>query len=415
MAIAYFDSNLNLRASKEKYRLLLSDINDVSTQQDLIVETKEKESFLSSVLFNIFKFNNRPKPSDRKRVLIISCFSEFGCETLGCMYCIPRLLKKTPGLYVIGIGWHGREFLYRNLVDEFWEIDESLMWLRDYCRAFHHISTNLKRIEESACRYGTVVPSSVLGRYFVGNLCHTCGKFWNQWKTKITECPNCKSTVITKSILGNVSESKKLAYAPPKIRSEIIEWANGLIKQKTVGVFARGRKTYGRNLPESFYLDLIKMLKNKGYDVVWMGEKQNILPCPDKGIFDFSKTPEARDLEKTLAIISKLSFTIQFWTASTRLAGMVGTPFLLFESPDQIYSYPTKLGQEGKRIELSTFGEKKLCIADYELCYNDLPQTLHLAEKCIEDMEQGDFSDVEGLIEDLAMARQQKKEYYASI
>jgi hypothetical protein len=42
---------------------------------------------------------------------------------------------------------------------------------------------------------------------------------------------------------------------------------------------------------------------------------------------DFSRLPEARDLELTLAIISQLQFTVQFWTASTRLAAMVGTPF----------------------------------------------------------------------------------------
>jgi hypothetical protein len=42
--------------------------------------------------------------------------------------------------------------------------------------------------------------------------------------------------------------------------------------------------------------------------------------------------------------MTNLQFTIQFWTASTRLASMMGVPWILFESPDQIAGN----GQEGK-------------------------------------------------------------------
>ncbi len=411
MAITFLDTDLLLRKKSENFRITSCDTSYTLREQVINVKTKEREVALSDVKFSIFKFNNRPKPTDRRRVLIISCFSEFGCETLGCMYCIPRLIQRNPGLYIVAMGWYGREFLYRDLVDEFWEIEEECMHLRDCCNAFCHTSQNLKAIEEGACHHGTVVPSSVLGRYFVGNLCRTCGKFWNEWK-KVEECPACQSTVITKSILSDISNTKKLAKIP-KISAEIKKWADGFITPKTVGVFARSRKTYGRNLSSDFYVQLINLLKEKGYNIIWMGEKQNVLPCPVSDIVDFSRMSESRDLEKTLAIISNLCFTVQFWTASTRLAGMVGTPFLLFESPDQIYSYPLKQGQEGKRIELATFGYKKLCIADYKLCSDSQLKTLELAKKCITDMEQGDFSDVEGLIEDIELARKQRKEYYA--
>jgi hypothetical protein len=82
----------------------------------------DEEPMVSDVSFNIFKFNNRPKPIDPKDILIICCFSEFGCETVGVMYCIPRLLQKYSGKYVICVGWYGRDYLYRHLADEFWEL-----------------------------------------------------------------------------------------------------------------------------------------------------------------------------------------------------------------------------------------------------------------------------------------------------
>ena len=85
-----------------------------------------KDKLLSELKFKIFKFNNRPKPQDIKRILIISCFSEFGCESIGLHYCIPKVISCNPGAYVICVGWHGRDYLYRHLVDEYWEIEEDV-------------------------------------------------------------------------------------------------------------------------------------------------------------------------------------------------------------------------------------------------------------------------------------------------
>ena len=86
---------------------------------------------LSEVEFNIFKFNNRTRPKDKKKVLIIFSFYEFGTEILGILYCIPRLIHQNPGLYVIVAGWYGREYLYRHLADEYWELKEEHQFLRD--------------------------------------------------------------------------------------------------------------------------------------------------------------------------------------------------------------------------------------------------------------------------------------------
>ena len=85
------------------------------------------EKRLGEVTFKVHKLNHRPRPKKRDRIKIVSCFSEFGCETVGVLYCIPRLLRRFPGCYVIAMGWYGREYLYRHLVDEFWELDEKYM------------------------------------------------------------------------------------------------------------------------------------------------------------------------------------------------------------------------------------------------------------------------------------------------
>jgi len=56
----------------------------------------DKELLHKEVKFKIFKFNSREKPRDKRRILIISCFCEFGCEALSLMYCIPKIIAKNP-------------------------------------------------------------------------------------------------------------------------------------------------------------------------------------------------------------------------------------------------------------------------------------------------------------------------------
>ena len=375
---------------------------------------KKIEPNLSDISFNVYKFNSRPKPKKNNRIVLISCLSEFGCETLGCMYCIPRLLRQFPGQYIIAVGWYGREYLYRHLVDEFWEIDESFMWLRDYTRAFHHISDNLKRLEESLTQYGTVMPSAALGKYVVSNTCRTCGKFWHEWRKISDKCPACNSTVIVRSMLTDIAGYKPSVCKIPKPSQELMNWAKQIVKSNTVGIFARGRTTYGRNLTPEFYINLIKLLESKNYNIIWLGEKQSTLPCPLNHIIDFSRMPESRDLEKTLAIICQLKFTIQFWTASTRLAGMMGVPFLLFESPEQIYSSYSGLmsAQEGKRLELTTFGSKKLVICHYHSVMENQQKAIDLVDRAIKEMNENNWDDIIGLVEDEEFSRTLKNEFY---
>ncbi len=377
---------------------------------------KPKEQKLGSVDFTIYKFNHRIKPKKTDRIKVISCFSEFGCETIGCLYCIPRLLRSFPGQYVIAMGWYGREYFYRHLVDEFWELKEEYMWLREHTRAFHHVSYNLKEIERQASQFGHVIPSNVLGAYAVSNLCRTCGSRWGSWHESEKNCPKCKSTMIYRSLFSDVKGSIGQARKMPPPSASIMDWASGKIQGKTVGIFARARKTYGRNLPPEFYEKLIDLLKSMGYNIVWLGEKQSTLACPVEGVFDFSRDPQSRDIERTLALVKHCEFTIQFWTASSRLAGMMGVPYLIVESPEQIYA--TKGGfsaaQEGKRLELATLGKKKILISHYQHFANYQDDGLKFVEKAILEMQNGDWQDLIGLVDDPSTILALQKEYYSN-
>lgn len=372
------------------------------------------EAILEEVTFTVHKFNNRPKPRKSDRIKIISCLSEFGCEVAGRLYCIPRLMRRFPGQYVIVMGWHGREYLYRHLVDEFWEIDERFMWLRDYTRAFHNVSRNLKRLESAATAHGQVVPAASLGRYAVSNVCKTCGKFWVEWRQRADRCPACKSTVLSRSLFTDVAGCKPQACRVPRPSQHLLDWAKSILKPNSVGVFARNRRTYGRNLPADFYLKLIALLERSGYNPVWLGERQSTLPCPDGGVFDFSATPDSDDLEKTLAVICNLSFTVQFWTASSRLAGIMGVPFLLFESPEQVYSSRSGImgAQEGKRLELCSFGPKKVVLAHFHNVRDDHDAAIGLVDRAVGEMAAGNWEDIIGMVEDVEFTATMRDEHY---
>ena len=371
------------------------------------------EKRLGEITFNVHKLNHRPKPSSKNRIKIISCFSEFGCEIVGSLYCIPRILKRYPGAYIIAMGWYGREYLYRHLVDEFWEIKEEYMWLRDTARAFHNLSYNLEKVEEAATAYGDVIPAVQLGKFAVCNMCRTCGKFWHEWRTQTESCPVCKSTVMVRSIFTDIKNNKSKAKLIPRPSQKLQEWAKTVVKKPAVGIFARARKTYGRNLPPEFYVKLITRLEQQGYSVVWLGEKQSTLPCPVDHVMDFSRMPESRDLEKTLAIICNLEFTIQFWTASTRLSAIMGVPFLLFESPEQIcVSLSGIMGaQEGKRLELASFGPKKVVLAHYMSVLAEQDKALDLVDKAIGEMKEGNYEEMLGMVEDQQFAAQLQQEH----
>lgn len=353
-----------------------------------------KEELISDIKFHKHKFNNRSQPSDKNRILFITCFSEFGCESLGILYCIPRILEKYPGMYVICVGWFGRQYLYQHLADEYWELDESHQWLREYVTAFNNTSKNLSKLEESLSQIGHIYRCVSMGKICLGNTCRDCQNFWGDDKENIP-CPECGSFNIERSLLSDISHHKKNAVPIPKPGIVTMDRARQYLKPNSVGIFARGRIMYGRNLRPEFYVKLINLLELQGYNPIWLGEKQSVLPCPVDHITDFSRLPESRDLELTLALISQLKFTIQFWTASTRLASMVNIPWILFESPDQIVGN----GQEGKRIALTTeANKKKLVLCGYHNVMENEDAALQLVKRSIYEMQENCWEDIVGLV-----------------
>lgn len=353
------------------------------------------EERVAAIKFTPFKFTARPKP-DPSKTLIVSCLSEFGCETLGALYCIPEIKRQHPDAYVIIAGWYGREYLYRHLADEFWELSEESQWLREYALAFHNNSKNLARLEKQLGQHGTVVPSEHVGRLAVGNLCRHCKHFWGQIDGVIC-CPRCVSTDIQKSLFGAMKYWYPRATRIPDPSPEKMAQAEALLPPRAVGVTARNRTTYGRNLPADYYVRLVALLRAKGYEPVWIGEKQSTLECPVPDVLDMTRRPECRDLELTFAMTKRMAFTVQYWTASTRLAGMMGTPYLIFESPEQVFG---PHGQEAYRMSLCTFGPRKLALCNYKNVMDAQDRALDLLGRCIDQMEKGDWSDVIGVVED---------------
>jgi hypothetical protein len=130
-----------------------------------------------------------------------------------------------------------------------------------------------------------------------------------------------------------------------------------------------------------------------------------------EGIVDFSRMEESRDLELTFAIIKQCEFTVQFWTASTRLAGMMGVPYILAESPDQIWGQ----GQEGYRRNLCDFGPSKLIVSHFVNALDDNKGFLSLVERAIVELEVGNYEDVFGLLETDCVAQILKRDNNARI
>lgn len=382
-----------------------------------LIKKKQSEEPICDVQFDIHKFTKRIKPQDKSKIVVISCFSEFGCEVMGAMYCVPRIITDNPGAYIIVMGWYGRSYLYKHLADEFWEIKEEFQFLRDKAMAFHHVSKNLAKIEKYAENFGKVINSFKLGSMAVGSSCRQCENVWGETGEN-NRCPKCSSLDIVKSLFSNVKYWKPTRVPIPLPSPEKMAEADKFLTRdsewRPIAVIARNRTTYGRNLQPEFYVKLIERLEKMHYRPVWLGEKQSTLACPVPHIIDFSRMPESRDLELTLAIVSKCEFTVQFWTASTRLSAMVDTPYLIFESPDQLFGQ----GQEGYRMALTTTCKKKLALCHFLKVFNDNDTAIDLVESCIKEMQHGNWEDVIGMVDEpdiVRMIRQQNLHRLAGV
>jgi len=352
----------------------------------MILKKKSKEQKIDDFCFNIFKFTKRQKSS---KVLIITNFCELGVETLACMYSIPRLLEIFNSYYVILVGWSGRDYFYRHLVDEFWELKSENYWLKDSCNAFYHNSKNLDKLEIELKKYGILFKGHYLGNFLVSNVCKKC---FNSWKGESLICGKCGSNEITHPLFDRV-ENKKFLRSIPKPKKETIDSVRKHVPDNSVAIFARNRKTYGRNLPKSFYYYLNDLIKSKGYTPIYLGENSSSLNM--EGCVDFSAMPMVQDLSFTLAVLSCVKFSVQFWTASTRLSSIVDTPFILVESLDQI----AFRGQEGLRIAASSnFNKKKIIICNYLDFLENLKSGLGAVETAINEVEVNNWDYVVDLV-----------------
>ena len=351
----------------------------------------ESEKIHERVLFHKKVFNkNTDKPN-----LFLSGLVEFGCEALLPHFYLPYFANKYNKFNKIVLGWPGREVFYKDYVDEFWAIDEKYLDLRNYTKAFSGMSKNIDLIEKGMRRYGAVFSSKSLNNFFCEGVCKNCRTSFISLFRKF-QCEACKSTDIVNSILADTNFHKQKYVGLNLSFDDYGELLSKMPKKKqTIGIFARNRITYGRNLPAKFYKRLCKNLEKKKFGIVWLGERISTLPSISKKYFDFTKSEYADDLNACLALVSACAGTFQAWTASTRLSQLVGTPYCLAESFDQLFGS----GQEGKRINLLTkdLNKKKIIVSNFNDCMEQLD---YFADLCADQLEMlvrnGDSSDCIG-------------------
>ena len=68
--------------------------------------------------------------------------------------------------------------------------------------------------------------------------------------------------------------------------------------------------------------------------------------------------------------------------------------------------------QEGKRIELTSFGKKKIVISHYHNVLENQDESLDLVKKSIEEMQGDNWNDVLGLVQDRDFSNVMKQEFY---
>jgi len=92
---------------------------------------------------------------------------------------------------------------------------------------------------------------------------------------------------------------------------------------------------------------------------------------------------------------------------------LMGVPFLLFESPEQIcVSLSGLMGaQEGKRLELTSFGPKKVVLAHYTSVLQQQDEALKIVDRAISEMNEGNYDEMLGMVEDQQFAAQLQEEH----
>lgn len=358
-----------------------------------IFKNSSVEKRLKSVSFtkHIFK----KKENCFKPDLYVCIFTEFGCESLAFHYLIKDIIDNYKEYRIVLVGWNDRAFLYSELCDEFWELDEEFMWLREYSRAFSFISFNLKWIENEFKKMGNCLSTNQLGRLSLRVYCKQCKNVFFDAK-KTPYCSRCGSFRIDRSLTGDPHRYKNKKCNIPKISDGVMNNAREIIKgKKTVAIFARNRKAYSRNLTIEFYDELIEKFIESGYQIIWMGESVSVSGISRPDVINLVGK---KSIELTLAVLSLCEFSVQFWTASTRLSAMVGIPFLLIESPEQIVG---PIGQEGLRLVLTSDpNKKKILYSNYNSFLDNISKATNVVFEAAMRLRDGNTDDELGFVDD---------------
>jgi hypothetical protein len=338
----------------------------------------QEESIYKKLKFKRHIYNNKIK----RNTIFITTFVEFGCESFFPHYIVPEVASSNKEYHIVVVGWFGREFYYKHLVDEFWELDNEFGSLRNLSRALQHNSKTLFSLEKLLETYGVVIKSDTVAKNLFKYYCFDCKKT-NENTRRANVCQSCLSKNIRQALFYDVERFHSLYKELPEPNNSSVGFLKNKMPENAVAIFARNRKAYGRNLGSEFYIKLINLLKNMGYNPIWIGEPCSTLSCPDESIIDFTKDANIKDMEKTLSILKKCKFSIQFWTASTRLSIIAKIKYILIESPDQIYGH----GQEGQRLRLFNKNKElqKLLLCNYNSFVENEDRSLMFIEKCIED------------------------------
>jgi hypothetical protein len=352
-----------------------------------IKKQSNRQVYFDELCFNKHIFNEE---KDFNKKMFFLSFGEFGCETLIPTFLIPRIITNFPEYRKIVIGWNNREYFYRDLCDEFWELDSSQMMLKDNSQAFENTSIEIASLQKRLNPLGVVLSGTKIGKLCVKAKCKKC-LFEFEIDRGDVYCAKCYSENIEKSLFQGAKQYKKYSAPLPEISSEMKDFANNFVPDNTVALFARNRKTYKRNLSIEFYDKIIDMLISLGYNVLLLGEKVSAHNLSNKKIINFMNHKLAGNLEAAFALVNRCVFSLQFFTASTRISSFLNKPFVLFESVSQIYG----VGQEGIRISLATknYNNKKLVLANFNDVLENMDRSVELTEQAIYELIQQNKAD----------------------
>ncbi len=337
------------------------------------------------VLFQEISFNKHifNEEKDIQGKIFYFSFGEFGCETMLPTFLIPRVNSNFQEYRKIVVGWHDREYFYRNICDEYWELDSQYMSLKDHSYAFENASLEIRNLAKRLSPLGKIIDGTKIGKLCVTAKCQKCDFEFEVDRGDIC-CPKCHTDKIFNSLLQGAKSYKLGSNLLPPIRKEFLDFANEYIPENTVALFARNRKTYKRNLSTNHYNKIIDMLSSLGYNIVLLGENVSSYNLDNTKIINFMNHKLAGNLEAAFAIVNRCVFSLQFFTASTRISSMLDKPFVLFESVDQIYGR----GQEGIRLSLMTknYNNKKLVLANFADVDENTDESVELTKRAVHEL-----------------------------